>query len=316
MDQMSFADIEYQNKKRKTRRELCLERMDSLIPWSRLVKKLKRHYHKGRVGRSPYPLEMMLRIHCMQLFYNLSDPGMEDALYEIESMRRFAGLRLSDRIPDETTILNFRHFLEEGQRGKKLFQEINAYLGDRDLMLREGSIVDASIIAAPSSTKNADKKRDPEMHQTKKGNQWHFGMKVHIGVDDEIGLIHSLETTAANTHDLEVSHKLLHGHERRVFGDAVYRRIAKRAKHSERSVDWYIAERPSKRKELDPDSAEAKVENLKAQIRAKVEHPFRYMKRVFGYSKVRYRGQAKNRNRFHVLAGLTNLMIAQKLLPT
>ncbi len=217
---MSFADIESQNKKRKTRRELFLERMDRHIPWSVLVKKLKAHYSKGRVGRPPYPLEMMLRIHCMQRFYNLSDPGMEDALYEIESLRRFAGLRLGDRIPDETPILNVRHFLEEDPRGEKLFKEINASLGDHDLMLREGRMVDASMIAAPSSTKNTDNKRDPEMHQTKKGNQWHFGMKVHIGVDDEMGLIHRLETTAANTHDREVSHKLLHGHERRVFGEA------------------------------------------------------------------------------------------------
>ena len=313
---MSFAEIEYQNKKRKTRREKFLERMDSLIPWGRLVKKLKRHYHKGRTGRPPYPLETMLRIHCMQLFYNLSDPGMEDALYEIESMRRFAGLRLTDRIPDETTILNFRHLLEKKGLGQKLFEEINGHLGEHDLMLREGSIVDASIIAAPSSTKNADKQRDPEMHQTKKGNQWHFGMKVHIGVDDELGLIHSLETTPANDHDLSVADKLLHGQEKRVFGDAGYRGIEKRKEHRDREVDWYIAECPGKRKEMDPESPEARVEKLKAQIRAKVEHPFRYMKRVFGYSKVRYRGQAKNRNRFLVLAGLTNLMIAQKLLPT
>lgn len=314
MDQMSFAEIEYQNKKRKTRRELFLERMDSLIPWDRLVKKLKRSYHKGRVGRPPYPLEMMLRIHCMQLFYNLSDPGMEDALYEIESMRRFAGLRLSDRIPDETTILNFRRFLETRQRGQKVFEEINQYLGEQDLMVRGGSIVDASIISAPSSTKNAEKKRDPEMHQAKKGNQWHFGMKVHIGVDDELGLIHSLETTPANVHDLDVADKLLHGEERRVFGDAGYRGIEKRESHKDRDVDWYIAERPGKRKEMDPESRESKVEKLKSQIRAKVEHPFRYVKRVFGYDKVRYRGQAKNKNRLVVLAGLTNLMIVQQAL--
>lgn len=314
MNQMSFAEIEYQNKKRKTRREKFLERMDSLIPWGGLVKELEPHYYKGRTGRPPYALETMLRIHCMQLFYNLSDPGMEDALYEIESMRRFAGLRLSERIPDETTILNFRRLLERHDLGKQLFDRINRYLGNHDLMLREGSIVDASIIAAPSSTKNADKKRDPEMHQTKKGNQWHFGMKVHIGVDDELGLIHSLETTPANTHDLNVAGKLLHGEERRVFGDSGYRGIEKRPVHQDRDVDWYIAEQPGKRKEMDPDSPEARVEKLKAQIRAKVEHPFRYMKRVFGYGKVRYRGQAKNRNRFLVLAGLTNLMIAQKLL--
>lgn len=316
MDQMSFAEAEYQNKKRKTRRELFLERIDALMPWDRMVKKLKRKYHKGRVGRPPYPLETMLRIHCMQLFYNLSDPGMEDALYEIESMRRFAGLRLSDRLPDETTILNFRRFLERNKLTKKLFDEINSYLEEHDLMLREGSIVDASIISAPSSTKNAEKKRDPEMHQTRKGNQWYFGMKLHIGVDDQIGLIHRLETTPANTHDLEAVDKLFHGDEERIFGDSGYRGIEKREAHRDRPVKWYIAEQPSKRKLMDPESDEAKVEKLKSQIRAKVEHPFRYMKRMFGYDKVRYRGLDKNRNRFEMLAGFTNLLIAEKLLPT
>jgi len=316
MDQMSFADAEYHNKKHTTRREKFLIRMESLMPWDRMTKKLERKYHKGRFGRPPYPLETMLRIHCMQLFYNLSDPGMEDALYEIESMRRFAGLRLSDRIPDETTILNFRRFLERNKLTKKLFDEINGHLKDNGLMLREGSIVDASIISAPSSTKNAEKKRDPEMHQTRKGNQWYFGMKVHIGVDDEIGLIHSLETTAANTHDLEVTEKLFHGDERRIFGDSGYRGIEKREVHQDRPVDWYIAEQPSKRRLMDPESVEAKAEKLKSQIRAKVEHPFRYMKRMFGYDKVRYRGLEKNRNRFEMLAGFTNLLIAEKLLPT
>lgn len=316
MDQISFAEAEYQNKKRKTRREKFLDRMERLIPWERLLKKLKRHYPKGGTGRPPYPLETMLRIHCMQLFYNLSDPGMEDALYEIESMRRFAGLRLSDAIPDETTILNFRRFLERHKLGKKLFEEINKHLQEHGLMMREGSIVDASIIAAPSSTKNKEKKRDPEMHQTRKGNQWHFGMKLHIGVDDMTGLVHSLDTTPANTHDLDVAHKLLHGEEQRVFGDAGYRGIEKRESHRDRDVTWYIAERPGKRREMDPDSDEAKAEKIKSQIRAKVEHPFRYMKRMFGYDKVRYRGQEKNRNRFHVLACFTNLLLVDKFLPT
>ena len=195
MDQLSFSDLEYENKKRKTRREKFLERMDALIPWPRLVKKLKKHYPKGTRGRPPYPLETMLRIHCMQLFYNLSDPAMEDALYEIESMRRFAGLKLSEALPDETTILNFRHFLERHKLGDKIFQEVNRHLKEQGLMLREGSIVDASIIDAPSSTKNQEGKRDPEMHQTRKGKQWHFGMKLHIGVDDTLGVIDSLETT-------------------------------------------------------------------------------------------------------------------------
>jgi len=210
MDQKTFADLEYEHKKRKTRREKFLERMDGLIPWKRLEKKIARHYPKsGRRGRPPYPLSVMLRIHCVQLFYNLSDPAMEDMLYEIESVRRFAGLKLSGSIPDETTILNFRRLLETHDLGTKLFNEINRHLDEQGLMLKEGTIVDASIIAAPSSTKNQQGERDPEMHQAKKGNEWHFGMKMHIGVDAELGLVHSLTTTAANVHDLNEAGELL-----------------------------------------------------------------------------------------------------------
>ena len=315
MDQMSFADMEYQNKKRKTRREKFLDRIEHLIPWQRLEKKLKRSYPKGKTGRPPYPLGTMLRIHCMQLFYNLSDPAMEDALYEIESMRRFAGLRLSDRLPDETTILNFRHFLEQHNLGEKIFKEVNAHLQDHGLMLREGSIVDASIIDAPSSTKNQKGERDPEMHQTRKGNQWHFGMKMHIGVDDVLGLVHSIETTPANVHDLEAAPKLLHGKEERVLGDAGYRGIEKREEHKDRDVNWYIAERPGRRKTMDPGSDEAWVEEFKASMRAKVEHPFFWVKRIFGYNKVRYRGLAKNRNRLCVLTAFANLLIGEKYMP-
>lgn len=311
MSQLTFAEAEYETKKRKTRREVFLERMDKLIPWKALEKKLSRHYHKGDRGRPPYPLPTMLRIHCMQLFYNLSDPAMEDALYEIESMRRFAGLRLSDRLPDETTILNFRHFLERHGLGKVIFKEVNKHLEKNGLMLREGSIVDATIIAAPSSTKNQSGQRDPEMHQTQKGNEWHFGMKMHIGVDDTLGLIHSIETTAANVHDLVPSDKLLHGDEKRVFGDSGYRGIHKRDEHKHRSaVSWFIARRPAERKSLCDLLREA--EELKASVRAKVEHPFRYIKQVFGYSKVRYRGLAKNSNRLHVLAAFSNLLMGEK----
>ena len=315
MDQMSFADMEYQNKKRKTRREKFLDRIEHLIPWQRLERKLKRSYPKGKTGRPPYPLGTMLRIHCMQLFYNLSDPAMEDALYEIESMRRFAGLRLSDRLPDETTILNFRHFLEQHNLGQRIFKEVNAHLQDHGLMLREGSIVDASIIAAPSSTKNQKGERDPEMHQTRKGNQWHFGMKMHIGVDDVLGLVHSIETTPANVHDLEAAPKLLHGKEERVLGDAGYRGIEKREEHKDRDVNWYIAERPGRRKAMEPGSDEAWIEAFKASMRAKVEHPFFWVKRIFGYNKVRYRGLAKNRNRLCVLTAFANLLIGEKYLP-
>lgn|SRR5690554_6169040 len=315
MTQLTFAEAEYATKKRKTRREIFLEKMDALIPWKQLEKKLSKHYHRGRIGRPPYPLSTMLRVHCLQLFYNLSDPAMEDALYEIESMRRFAGLRLSERIPDETTILNFRHFLESRRLGKAIFESVNRHLANAGLMLKEGTIVDATIIEAPSSTKNRENARDPEMHQTRKGNQWHFGMKMHIGVDDTLGLIHSIETTAANEHDLNVADRLLHGEERHVWADAGYTGIDKREEHRDRSVDWKVAMRPGRRAHLPASSITHRIERLKARVRAKVEHPFLTIKRHFGYSKVRYRGLEKNKNRLHVLAAFTNLLRAQQYLP-
>jgi len=316
MDQITFAEAEYDNKRRKTRREVFLERMDKLIPWARLEAKIAPHYPKGENGRPPYPLSTMLRVHCLQLFYNLSDPAMEDSLYEIESMRRFAGLRLSDRLPDETTILNFRHLLEAHGLGKVLFAEVNGQLAAQGLMLREGSIVDATILSSPSSTKNKDGERDPEMHQTRKGQQWYFGMKLHIGVDDALGLIHSIETTAANAHDITAADKLLHGKEQRVWADAGYRCIGKRPEHADRKVDWFIAMRPGERKQLPVDGPAARNEKRKAGMRAKVEHPFRFIKLLFGYSKVRYRGLAKNNNRLHLLAAFTNLLIGRKYIAT
>jgi IS5 family transposase len=266
MDQMTFAEAEYDGKRRKTRREKFLEQMDGLIPWKKLEKKIQPHYPKNGNGRQPYPLPVMLRIHCMQLFYNLSDPAMEDALYEIESMRRFAGLRLSDRLPDETTILNFRHLLERHNLGKRLFDEMNRHLSSQGLRMREGSIVDATIIAAPTSTKNAAGERDPEMHQTKKGNEWHFGMKMHIGTDDALGLIHSLSTTPANVHDITQVDQLLHGDEERVWGDAGYQGIEKREEHASRKVHWNIAMRPGQRKHLVEGSRVAATETLKASV--------------------------------------------------
>ena len=315
MSQLTFAEAEYQNKKRKTRRELFLEKMDSLIPWAKLEKKLRKHYPKGENGNPPYPLPIMLRVHCLQLFYNLSDPAMEDALYEIESMRRFAGLRLSDRLPDESTILRFRHFLERHKLGEVIFDTVSAQLRQQGLMMREGTIVDATIIAAPSSTKNQDGERDPEMHQTRKGNEWHFGMKMHIGVDDRDGLIHSIETTAANVHDLNAADQLLHGEEQRVWGDAGYTGIHKRDAFKDRDVDWRIALRPGTRSNL-ADQLQEMLEGIKASVRAKVEHPFRTIKQQFGYTKVRYRGLAKNTNRLYVLSAFTNLLRAEKYLPS
>lgn len=315
MTQLTFAEAEYAMKKRKTRREVFLEKMDTLIPWKRIEKKIGRHYHKGKTGRPPYPLSTMLRVHCLQLFYNLSDPAMEDALYEIESMRRFAGLRLSDRLPDETTILNFRHFLERHGLGKTIFDTVNQHLAESGLILKEGTIMDASIIAAPSSTKNRENARDPEMHQTRKGNQRYFGMKMHIGVDDTFGVIHSLESTAANVHDLNVADRLLHGEEDTVWADAGYTGIEKREEHRERDVDWQIAMRPGRPAQLPQSSSANRLEQLKAQVRAKVEHPFLTIKRQFGYGKVRYRGLAKNRNRLHVLAAFSNLLKVEKYMP-
>ncbi|MGH3848797.1 MAG: IS5 family transposase [Pseudonocardiaceae bacterium] len=314
MSQLTFSEAEFVNKKHRTRREVFLERMDQLIPWQRLEQKIAKHYPKGENGRPPYPLAVMLRVHCLQLFYNLSDPGMQDALYEIESMRRFAGLRLSERLPDETTILNFRHFLESHRLGKTLFEEINRHLKEQNLSFREGTIVDATIISAPSSTQNQSGERDPQMHQTRKGQQWYFGMKLHIGVDETLGLIHSLETTPANASDIHHAGALLHGEEERVWGDAGYTGIEKREEHQGRDVDWQVALRPGKRAQLPPTSRLARVEKTKASVRAKVEHPFRYIKVMFGYAKVRYRGLAKNENRLHLLAGFTNLLIGRKYL--
>ena len=311
MDQPTFADLEYQGKKRKTRRELFLERMDGLIPWQRLEDRIRPFYPEAGNGRRPYPLSVMLRVHCVQLFYNLSDPGMEDLLYEAESVRRFVGLKLSGALPDETTILNFRHLLEQHNLGPGLLGEINAHLESQGLKLREGTIVDATIIEAPSSTKNRAGERDPEMHQTKKGNQWHFGMKAHIGVDWATGIVHSMTTTGANVHDITEAHNLLHGRETVVWGDAGYQGVGKREETQGLEVEWQVAMRPGKRRKLDPDSAAALAEKAKASVRAKVEHPFLRLKRLFGYGKVRYRGLMKNTQRLALLFGLGNLLTAE-----
>lgn len=313
MSQLSFSDAEGQAKRKQTRREKFLAEMDKLLPWKELATPISRYYSKSLTGRKPFPLSAMLRIHCMQLFYNLSDPAMEDMLYEVESMRRFAGISI-DAVPDETTILNFRHLLERHGLGQKLFRKINKHLEKKGLSFKEGTIVDATIISAPTSTKNQQGKRDPDMHQTRKGNEWHFGMKMHIGVDDALGVIHSIETTAANAHDITQTTRLLNGSERRVWGDAGYLGIEKRDETQQLDVDWFIAARPGKRKTL--NGAAAKLETLKASVRAKVEHPFRIIKQQFGYSKTRYRGLAKNTARLYMLAGFANLIRCKQYLLT
>lgn len=313
MDQMSFSDAEYATKKKTTRREVFLTEMEQVVPWHTLLKVVQPFYPVAGRGRRPYPLMAMLRVHLMQNWFGLSDPAMEEALYEIVSMRKFAGLRVT-AIPDETTILNFRRLIETNELAPMIFDKVNAHLTRKGLMLKRGSIVDATIISAPSSTKNADGKRDPEMHQTKKGNNWHFGMKAHIGVDTDSGLVHTVVTTPANEADIEVVDELLHGKEQTVHADAGYTGAEKRVT---KKLTWSIAMKRGKLKAM-PEGAEKsrlqEVEKAKAGIRARVEHPFRVIKRQFGYVKVRFRGLAKNTVQVLMLFALSNLWMVRKQL--
>jgi IS5 family transposase len=315
--QLGFGDYEQSTAKKRTKRERFLSEMEAVVPWQELLDLIEPHYPKtsSKGGRPPYPLETMLRIHLLQQWYDLSDPAMEDALIEVPTMRRFAGIALiSDRIPDETTILAFRHLLEQNNLGEEIFEAVKAHLKANGMAMKQGTIVDATIIAAPSSTKNKAGERDPEMHQTKKGNQWYFGMKVHLGVDSESGLIHSVETTAANVHDLTPAAELLHGEETVLYGDAGYQGVEKRPEMQGRGIGFRIAMRPGKRRAL-PDTPEGRVDDLietaKAHVRAKVEHPFRVIKRQFGFQKTRLRGMLKNGCKVKVLAALSNLFMAR-----
>ena len=315
MDQISFADAEYAGKRKKTRREVFLEEMELVVPWKGLLKLIEPHYPLAGRGRRPYPLESMLRVHLMQNWFALSDPAMEEALYEIASLRSFARLSLNEAIPDETTILNFRHLLEESDLAEDILKLVNAHLARKGLLLKRGSIVDATIIAAPSSTKNADGQRDPEMHQTKKGNQWHFGMKAHIAVDADSGLVHTVATTAANEADVEQVADLLHGKEEQVYADSGYRGAQTRVERDD--LQWHIAARPSDIAKMPAGRDKTRVqkeEHKKASIRAKVEHAFRVIKRQFGLVKVRFKGLAKNTAHVITLFALSNLWMARKKL--
>ncbi|UVE19027.1 IS5 family transposase [Pseudomonas sp. LS44] len=319
MKQMTFADAEYAGKRKQTRKELFLIEMGRVVSWKGLIALIEPHYPKGDGGRPAYPLMAMLRVHLMQNWFGYSDPAMEEALYETTILRQFAGLSL-ERISDETTILNFRRLLEKHELAAGILAVINGYLSDLGLSLRQGTIVDAALINAPSSTKNKDGKRDPEMHQTKKGNQYYFGMKAHIGVDDESGLVHSVVSTAANVADVTQVDKLLHGTERVVCADAGYTGVEKRSEHEGRQLIWQIAARRSTYKKYGKRSLlyriKRKIEKAKAQVRAKVEHPFRVIKRQFGYAKVRFRGLAKNTAQLVTLFALSNLWMARRYLLT
>lgn len=318
--QLSFADSEYQNKRRETRKEKFLGRMETLVPWKQMTSVIEPHYPKAGNGRRPYPLMTMLRIHCIQQWYSLSDPAMEDALYEIASMRLFAGLSLDGAIPDHTTIMNFRHLLERHGLARKIFKEVSDWLSEAGVLIKEGTLMDATIIEAPSSTKNKTGERDPEMHQTKKGNQWHFGLKAHIGVDARTGLTHSFTTTAANEHDLNQAENLLHGNEDFIFADAGYQGAEKRDELKDIDVDWHIAERPGKVRTWKEHPRVNKVliniEYIKASVRAKVEHPFRIIKCQFGFTKARYRGLAKNDSKLALLFALANIVRVGQMIKT
>lgn len=315
--QATFASANFDAKKRQTQKEKFLAQMDKVVPWSTLGALIEPHYpREGRRGRPPMPLSTMLRIHFLQQWYALSDPGMEDALYEIESMRRFAGIELNeDAIPDETTILKFRRLLEKHDLAAKILSAVNAHLEGLGMLMRHGTIVDATLISAPSSTKNKEGKRDPDMHQTRKGQQYYFGMKAHIGVDVESGLVHTATCTAANVADITEAAKLLHGKEAMAFADAGYTGVEKREELKDRQVDWHVAAKRGTVNAL-PEGKLKKatqyLEYIKAAVRSKVEHPFRVMKRQFGYTKVRYRGLAKNTSQVLTLFALSNVWMVRR----
>ncbi len=325
--QLSFASYEYAQKKRVTRREKFLGEMEQVVPWARLEALIEPVYPTGgRVGRQPIGVARMLRMYFLQQWFGLADEAVEDAIYDSHAMREFVGIDLSrESVPDATTLLKFRRLLEQHQLTAALFGGINAHLAERGLLLREGTMVDATIIAAPPSTKNAEHARDPEMHQTKKGNEWHFGMKAHIGADVDSGLVHSLHATAANDSDVAHAHEVLHGQEAMAFLDAGYTGVGKRQEISQaqaegkirRDIEWNVAMRRSKINKMAEgplkDLTKA-LERVKAQLRARVEHPFHVVKNLFRHKKVRYKGLAKNKAQLYSLFGLANLVIAKKRL--
>jgi IS5 family transposase len=319
MKQTSFSEVEFSGKKKLTRRERFLAAIESATPWSALVAALLPYYPKGDGrGRPPIGLERMLRMYIAQQCLGLSDEGIEDAIYDIQSVRSFVGIDLShESAPDATTLLKFRRLLEDNELTRRVFDEIKVHLANKGLTMREGTIVDATLIAAPPSTKNRDGERDPEMHQSKKGNDWHFGMKAHVGVDMATGLIHTVVGTAGNVADVTQAQALLHGGEKVVLGDAGYQGVAKREENVGKDIVWHTAMRPGKRKTLKKsplDRAIERLEQTKASVRAKVEHCFHVVKCLFKHRKTRYRGLQKNNAQLFTLFGLANLVLARRYL--
>ena len=326
MKQTSFASAEYAGKKKTTRREKFLAEMNLVVPWTRLQALIEPHYPKsGKVGRPPIGVPRMLRMYFLQQWYTLADEALEDALYDSQAMREFIGIDLGlENVPDATTLLKFRRLLEQHDLTAAILAEVNQHLSERGLLMRQGTVVDATIIAAPSSTKNEDGKRDPEMHQTRKGKQWHFGMKMHSGVDAQSGLIHSVVCTPANEADVVHAHELLHGQETQVHGDSGYTGLDNRdeitsaqAQGTLKDIDWRIAMKRGQLKAMPEGPGKALYEwyeRHKARVRAIVEHPFHIIKNLFGYRKVSYRGIAKNEVRAKAQAALVNLYIVKRKL--
>ncbi len=312
MRQRTLAEEGFEKYRKPTRREQFLAEMDRVVPWRELAEVIEPYYPKpAGAGRRPVGVERMLRIHFLQHWFNLSDPAVEEALYESRSMRRFVGIDLGrEPVPDESTILKFRHLLEAHDLGVALFQQVNAYLVDKGLRVATGTIVDATIIRAPSSTRNRNKERDPEMHSTRKGNQWYFGMKAHIGVDSRSKLIHSVAASAANVHDSRMLGELLHGEETRVWGDAAYTGQREVIRERAPRAQDFTHRKGSRGHPL--TEAQRAVNRTKSKVRAKVEHPFRVLKRGFGFDYVRYRGLAKNTARLQVACALVNLYMARR----
>ena len=320
MKQVTFAAATsgFELVTKRTRKREFLEEMNLVVPWTELLALIEPFAPLGKAVRPPFASSTMLRIHFMQQWFGLSDPAMEEALHDMTLFREFAALDAgATRLPDESTILRFRHMQEANNLATQMCAAVNAKLIDQGLLLKAGTVVDATLIAAPASTKNSTGERDPEMHQTKKGNQWHFGMKAH-GVDADSGLAHTVTTTAANAHDVIHAHALLYGQEQVVFGDSGYRGVQRREEVEQKhpKVDWQFAMMPGKRKALNKaigsQALKDKLEKIKSSVRAKVEHPFRVIKCQFGHRKTRYRGLAKNNSQLQVLFALSNLWMARK----
>jgi IS5 family transposase len=305
MKQDSFHSMAYDRKKKTTRFDVFLSEMDKITPWAEMAALIEPHYPKAGRGRHPYPLLAMLRVYCVQQWYDLSDPAMEDWLYAVTPVQRFVGLDLGeDALPDETTILNFRRLLEKHGLQGQIFALVREHLAARGLLLKNATIVDATIIAAPSSTKNAKRERDPEMRQTKKGNQWYFGMKVHTGTDRR-GVVHSLTVTDASVHDSQKMDELLHGEEKAVYGDKAYADAGRAQDARDRGVRWRVSKKPSRNRPL--TEREREFNRRHSSVRAFVEHPYLVVKRLWGHAKVRYRGLEKNEAQMFMLFSLANL---------